>query len=384
MAASALQKAISGSLHDSDLFTRYSPSQFLIMVGDINRENCEMVARRVSARFRELCASERPAHDKCCSGLRQITAGQRILEERNAKKGRQRRPDRPPLGLSGLELGMELCSVLLNFVGRDGFHGGVRPDNIRMSGPKPELGPPLTHSVGEFTPQELEYMSPELFWSGERTPAADVYSVGLTMYAIYNGGRLPFWPEAGEAGPTDRTLALQKRLRGEDIPPPPGASQELSAVIMRSLAFRAEERWRDSEELRNALGDCSLSEHAVKAGAEAAAAVITLAGSPLDKSGRELSEMEHMMAEIIEQGKPALFQEPEAPLRRKRSRRRIRRTRAPEPAPESAPPQSRTRIGSFTCTAAVPPSGIPEEAARRLPPGRSPRPVGTGPERTRA
>jgi hypothetical protein len=28
MAASALQKAISGSLHDSDLFTRYSPSQF--------------------------------------------------------------------------------------------------------------------------------------------------------------------------------------------------------------------------------------------------------------------------------------------------------------------------------------------------------------------
>lgn len=58
MAATALQKAISGSLHDSDLFTRYSPSQFLIMVGDINRENCEMVARRVSARFRELCPSE--------------------------------------------------------------------------------------------------------------------------------------------------------------------------------------------------------------------------------------------------------------------------------------------------------------------------------------
>jgi DNA-binding SARP family transcriptional activator len=58
MAASALQKAISGSLHDSDLFTRYSPSQFLIMVGDINRDNSEMVARRVSARFRELCASD--------------------------------------------------------------------------------------------------------------------------------------------------------------------------------------------------------------------------------------------------------------------------------------------------------------------------------------
>jgi serine/threonine protein kinase len=117
-------------------------------------------------------------------------------------------------------------------------------------------------------------MAPELFWSGQRTAAADVYSVGLTMSAIYNGGRLPFWPETGEAGSSDRTLALQKRLRGEDMPPPHGASHELSAVIMRSLSFRAEERWRDSEELRSALGDCSLSDNASKAAAEAAAAVI--------------------------------------------------------------------------------------------------------------
>lgn len=214
-------------------------------------------------------------------------------------------------GLSGLELGMELCSALLSSVGRDGFHGGVRPDNIRMGGPKPELGPPLTHAAGEFTPQELEFMSPELFWSGERTPAADVYSVGLAMYAVYNGGRLPFWPETGEASPSERTSALQRRLRGEDIPPPPEAPQELGDVIMRSLTFRAEERWRDAEELRSALGDCSLSDSATKA----AAAVITLAGSPLDKSSRELSEIEKMMAEIIEQGKPSFF--PRAGSRRR-------------------------------------------------------------------
>lgn len=250
-------------------------------------------------------------------------------------------------GLSGLELGMELCSALLSSVGRDGFHGGVRPDNIRMGGPKPELGPPLTHAAGEFTPQELEFMSPELFWSGERTPAADVYSVGLAMYAVYNGGRLPFWPETGEASPSERTSALQRRLRGEDIPPPPEAPQELGDVIMRSLTFRAEERWRDAEELRSALGDCSLSDSATKA----AAAVITLAGSPLDKSSRELSEIEKMMAEIIEQGKPSFFPGPEAAA-------------APEaePAPETAGvPKAEPASDAAGAPAAAPAPDVPAE-----------------------
>ena len=54
-AAEALQNAIFRSLHASDLFTRYSPSQFLILVEDITRPNCEMVAKRISQCFEELC-----------------------------------------------------------------------------------------------------------------------------------------------------------------------------------------------------------------------------------------------------------------------------------------------------------------------------------------
>jgi hypothetical protein len=128
-------------------------------------------------------------------------------------------------GLSGLELGIELCTALLRSVGRDGFHGGVRPDNITMTGPKPVLGPPLTHETRQFTRQELEFMAPELFWSGRRSPAADVYSVGLTPYAFYNGGSLPFWPAGREPDTGERVEALQKRMRGEDVFPPAEAAR---------------------------------------------------------------------------------------------------------------------------------------------------------------
>ena len=97
-------------------------------------------------------------------------------------------------GLGGVGLAISLCDAVLYSVGRDHFHGGIRPDNISVRGDKAYLGGTLQHTVGEFTPQELEYMAPELFWDGIRTPTADVYSIGLILYSLYNYGRLPFWP----------------------------------------------------------------------------------------------------------------------------------------------------------------------------------------------
>ena len=89
-------------------------------------------------------------------------------------------------GVNGIGLGMSLCDAVLYAVGRDRFHGGIRPDNISVRDGQGFLGGPLQHNVGEFTPQELEYMAPELFWDGVRSPSADVYSLGLVLYSLYN------------------------------------------------------------------------------------------------------------------------------------------------------------------------------------------------------
>lgn len=162
----------------------------------------------------------------------------------------------PENRLDGIRLVCELCEAVQAQVGRDGFHGGVRPDNISVQDGNVKLGNPLEHGVGEFTPQELEYMAPELFWDGSRSCAADVYSIGLVLYSFYNHGLMPFWPVDTDATPNIRASALQRRMNREEITPPASAGSELSAIILRALAFAPEERWNDSEELLNALSDC--------------------------------------------------------------------------------------------------------------------------------
>ena len=165
--------------------------------------------------------------------------------------------------MDGVRLAVQLCRTVMEAVGEDGFHGGVRPDNVSLSGENVTLGSPLEHGVGEFTPQELEYMAPELFWGGKRGATADVYSLGLVHYALYNHGRMPFWPEEGDASPNLRAAALQKRMSNEEIQPPASADAELAGIILRALAFRIEERWHDVQELKDALGGCDAAGSAV-------------------------------------------------------------------------------------------------------------------------
>lgn len=164
------------------------------------------------------------------------------------------------LRINGIHLALGICDALLTTVDRETFHGGIRPDNIRIQDNTVKLGGKLKHEVGEFTPQELEFMAPELFWDGLRTPSADVYSVGLILYSVYNYGRLPFWPRVGAITPNGRASALQKRMNGMDIPAPAAADPDLAAVIARALAFSTDERWDDIVELRDALGQCDVSD----------------------------------------------------------------------------------------------------------------------------
>ena len=229
--------------------------------------------------------------------------------------------------MDGIALGCDLCSAVLDAVGRDGFHGGVRPDNIAVTGDgKVTLGGKLEHGVGEFTPQELEYMAPELFWDGVRSPSADVYSAGLVLYAIYNYGRMPFWPEEGEATPNLRAAALQKRMSREEIPAPSGAGKELSAIILRALAFSAEERWHDAEELRSALRDCEEEQQGPANIAMVVAGLMAKGVEPLkvaeppagDKKRRNNDDIDSPFVEDVNSS--------EQPIPKVRVRRRRRRT----------------------------------------------------------
>ena len=163
--------------------------------------------------------------------------------------------DPRPLGDAIADLDRkELCDLIVNLcdqiqeeVGTGAYRGGIYPENIiREADGKVQLGPA---SDGDWNIQEREFLAPELFWHGQRSPAADVYSLGLLLYYAVNSARLPFY-KSGEDG------ARQRRMGGEAITPPKAAGRRLSEIIVKATAFQPGERYQSVEELKAALVSC--------------------------------------------------------------------------------------------------------------------------------
>ncbi len=109
-------------------------------------------------------------------------------------------------------------------------------------------------------------MAPERFWQGEDLPQSRVCSVGLMLYAAMTGGRLPFQSREAVLTPELRADALRRRMKGEELPRPDNADDELWAVVSRCIAYDPSGRYESPDELYRAL----LNDPA--ASAEAAAA----------------------------------------------------------------------------------------------------------------
>ena len=201
-------------------------------------------------------------------------------------------PERPlgaGIGRLGREelirLALALCSAAAESEG--GAHGCIHPMNISLTPEGAALGPKASHAPGDYSTDELEYMAPELFWDRELSSAADVYSIGLVLYAGVTGGRLPFFPCGPESVTNEqRAAALRRRLNGEAIAIPPVAGEKLGAVLRKALAFDRAERYANTAELAADLKDCV---------GEGDAAAMAAFGKPES----ELSEVERTMAGII-------------------------------------------------------------------------------------
>ena len=182
-------------------------------------------------------------------------------------------------------LAESLCSEL---TARGGYFGGVRPDNISYTDDgNVKLGVPADASAEKRGTDELEFMAPEVFWSGAQSPAADVYSVGMLLYAGVTNGLLPFYPP--QPTPGDRADALKRRMNGEALPMPRSAGKELAEIIRKATTFRAEDRYPTPEALRAALTQYR---------ADLRASIPT-AREMFDKPEQELSDVERMMLNIL-------------------------------------------------------------------------------------
>jgi serine/threonine-protein kinase len=90
----------------------------------------------------------------------------------------------------------------------------------------------------------MGYAPPELF-SGRVQPASDVYSLGATMFHLLTG-----------ADPQDNPLLIfdfSKNPRPRQINP--AMSSEMEQILMRSVEYKPDDRFRTAGELRNELAN---------------------------------------------------------------------------------------------------------------------------------
>lgn len=250
-----------------------------------------------------------------------------------------------------------LCRILTE---RGTYHGGIRPDNIsRAADGTVGLGAPARTDTKDWTTEELEFMAPEVFWSGTRDASADVYSLGLLLYAGVSGGRLPFYPDDRAPLPEDHAEALRRRMNGEPLPPARKAGRGLAEIIARAAQCKPDDRYATPAELCAALEQYDAEQRRN----------VPTAQEMFHKPEQELSEVERMMLAILTEEaaapEPDAEPEPETPAEESAAEETPVETPAEEPAAEETP---------------AAPETAPTEAAPEKPEEAEPKPEETKPE----
>lgn len=164
-----------------------------------------------------------------------------------------------------IKLGIDLCNALVVCEKRNIIHRDIKPENIFVD----VFG---DFKLGDFgIARSLEsmtfgfsqkgtfnYMAPEVFNSSFYDYRADIYSLGLVLYKLLNHNRLPFLnTEKQLLSPSERRLAVERRMKGDVIPAIKGISPELSDIIIKACSYKPEERYNSAGEMLKALNKIS-------------------------------------------------------------------------------------------------------------------------------
>ncbi|MCQ2406495.1 MAG: protein kinase [Oscillospiraceae bacterium] len=152
-------------------------------------------------------------------------------------------------------LARHLCRAASAFCENGSGHGSIWPGNITRSEQGVELGEQCTLSPSEMDPSALEFIAPEQFWTGVKSPASDVYSIGLILYTMLNEGLMPFSESENEEDTEKRAENLRRRMKGEAPAYPRLACRELAELVLKAIAYNQSDRFSSPAELRAALED---------------------------------------------------------------------------------------------------------------------------------
>lgn len=145
-----------------------------------------------------------------------------------------------------VEFGIQISSALEALEAKNIFHGNLTPDNIYVANDG-------TYKIGGFSDFEsrindFSFVAPEIYNKENADFTTDIYSLGLIMYYMSNGNKLPFEKESN-----DKKAAIEKRISGKDISTPESGSDKLKSVIMIACKADNKYRWKNAGNIKNAL-----------------------------------------------------------------------------------------------------------------------------------
>jgi len=159
-----------------------------------------------------------------------------------------------------INIGLDICAALEICYKKGIVHRDIKDENIFVSkdnryklgdfGIARELSKSFSSSI-RGTPL---YMAPEVFKGEPYDTRADLYSLGILLYKLFNNGRFPFMPPfPTELRIKDSETAVEKRLSGEPITPPCNAPEKLGNIILKLCEYKPENRFPSPEKLKEAL-----------------------------------------------------------------------------------------------------------------------------------
>ncbi len=149
-----------------------------------------------------------------------------------------------------IKLGCDICTALELCGRRNVIHRDIKPENIFINA----FG---DFKLGDFgIARRLEnvtgglsrkgtyyYMAPEVEKGTEYDARVDQYSLGIVLYRFTNGNCLPFLTPSTLSNPNERAASVRRRLNGESLPAPGGASPEMARIILRACSYDPDKRY---------------------------------------------------------------------------------------------------------------------------------------------
>lgn len=173
-----------------------------------------------------------------------------------------------------VKLGCDICTALEICAKRKIIHRDIKPENIFIN----DFG---YYKLGDFgIARQMEnmtgglsqkgtydYMAPEVVNSSEYDERVDIYSLGIVLYRLLNGNRLPFLEtEKLIFNHNERRNAVECRIHGEKLPTPCDASPAMADIILRACAYDPNMRFSSATEMKQALMSVANSTYQMTAG----------------------------------------------------------------------------------------------------------------------